>query len=355
MKKGLDFFMFNTNFFEDDKIGLTEGEHSWRGGYIAVRLMCKIYDIEGYFCQWDEDARFLFARKLGCDAKELSAVAETLVKRGFFNAEMYEKYQILTSRAFQRYYASGASRRNVVSIKREYLLIPKNELPRYGNLHIEGDAAGQQAPANAGLPARPGQGNPAPAPKPATTTVAAGAPCATITRKGAKAPARKLNDELRILSDFFFRNFVSPERQLDKFIRHNELSNRNNGGWAKMSTTLRLAACVEWKQLDDNKKPITEMRFKTDEQRAFLDVWKTLFNALAFQYDAPEEILTDMMRDNVKWVPRLEYMGKVQHEYQLGASPALIEYFQNNQSIVEPVLRPLVKGHQLQYVALEQS
>lgn len=352
MKKGLDFFAFNVNFFDDDKIGLTEAEHEHIGGYIAVRLMCKIYDVEGYYCEWGEDAMLLFAKKIGVGSKTLRAVVETLVKREFFNKDMYEKYQILTSRAFQRQYAAGSSRRHSVNIKAEYLLIPRNELPKYGNLRIDGEAAAQQKPSNAGLPERPGQASPAPAPQP--TAAPAEVPGATITRKRSRPASRKLNDELRILSEFFWRNFVSPEKQLDKFIRHNELTHQNTGGWAKMNSNLRLVACVEWKQLDDNKKPITNVRFQTEEQKAFLDAWKTLFNMLAYQYDAPEDILTGMVRDCVKWVHVQDYYkkGNIETGYQLGCPKEVVDYLNANQSVVEPVLRPLIKNESLKYVAV---
>ena len=354
MKKGLDFFAFNTNFFEDDKIALTEAEHDHIGGYIAVRLMCKIYDVEGYYCKWDEDARLLFAKKIGVNLNTLTDVVDTLIRREFFSKDMFEKFQILTSRAFQRQYAAGSSRRQHTTIKKEHLLIPQGEISKFGNLRIEDNAIqGQQKPTNSGLPSRPGQNNPAPAPQPATTA-GAEMPGATITRKKTKTPTRRLNDELRILSEFFFRNFASPENQLDKFIRHNELAHQNNGGWKKMSTTTRLAACIEWKQLDDNKKPITDIRFKSEEEKAFLEVWKSLFNTLAYQYDAPEDILLAMMRDCVKWKHSQDFYGtgKVPNEYQLGCPQELVDYFNANQSIVEPVFRPLIKSEPLRYVAL---
>lgn len=351
MKKGLDFFAFNTNFFEDDKIALTEAEHGHIGGYIAVRLMCKIYDVEGYFCKWDDDAKLLFAKKIGVNVNTLIEVVNTLIRREFFSKELFEKYHILTSRAFQRQYAAGSSRRQHTSIKKEHLLIPLGEISKYGNLRIEDDTIqGQQKPATSGLPSRPGQNNPAPAPTPVGV---AEMPGATITRKKAKTPSRKLNDELRILSEFFFRNFVSPEKELDKFIRNNELSHQSTGGWAKMSSNVRLIACVEWKQMDDNKKPITDIRFKSNEEQAFLKVWKTLFNLLAYQYEAPDDILLAMVRDCVKWNHSVDFYGKgnVPNEFQLGCPQILIDYLSANQSIVEPVFRPLIKSEPLRYYA----
>ena len=44
---GLDYFSFNVDFFDDDKLALIEGEFGIKGAYIAIRLLCKIYK-EGY-------------------------------------------------------------------------------------------------------------------------------------------------------------------------------------------------------------------------------------------------------------------------------------------------------------------
>ena len=121
-----------------------------------------------------------------------------------------------------------------------------------------------------------------------------------------------------------------------------------------MSTTLRLAACVEWQQLDDNKKPITKVRFQTEEQKAFLDMWKSLFNTLAYQYDAPEDILTGMLRDCVKWahIQDFYHRGDIETGVQLGCPQEVIDYLNTNQPVVEPLFRPLIKGEPLKYVAL---
>ena len=40
---GIDYFSFNVDFFDDDKLALIEGEFGIKGAYIAIRLLCKIY------------------------------------------------------------------------------------------------------------------------------------------------------------------------------------------------------------------------------------------------------------------------------------------------------------------------
>lgn len=362
MKNGIEYFPLNTNFFDDDKIALIEVDHGYLGSYVLIRIMSKIYDSEGYYCHWGEDERKLFVKRIGgrdFDLAKLDAIVESGFNRDFFDRTIYQKYGVLTSRGIQKRFFEAVSRRQA-QVYREYLLVPE-AIAKYGNIKFVSinEAIPEPAPANNGSPGSVPQqqreparrSNPAPAgneqPGPAD-----GFPGATITRKDKKKSARKLSDELKILSHFFFENFVSPEQQLDKFIRNNELMHANKGGWAKMSSTTRLAACMEWKQMDDNKKVITSVRFGP-EKKPFLDAWSKLFNALAYQYDTSEDILTDMVRDNVKWVNYLEYYGKVQNNNQLGASERLITFLRENAKIVEPFIKPILNGKPLDYVILQ--
>lgn len=361
MKNGIEYAPVNTNIFEDDKFALMECDNDIVGSYVAMRLMLKIYDSEGYFCYWGEDERKLFVKRVGSkllDLKTLDACVESCIERGFFSRDAYDKYQILTSRGIQRRFLEAVSRRQA-SMAREYLLVPE-ATAKYSNVKFFSltESVPEPVPANNGSPgsvpqqqrepAR--QSNPAPAgneqPGPAD-----GFPGATITRRGKKPSARKISDELKILSHFFFQNFVSPEQQLDKFIRNNELMHANKGGWAKMSSTTRLAACMEWKQMDDNKKIITDVRFPSDK-KPFLDAWQKLFNTLAYQYDTSEDILTDMVRDNVKWVNRLVYFNEVKNNFQLGASERLITFIQENRKIFDQHFKDITNGLPVDFVPL---
>lgn len=362
MKNGIEYFPLNTNFFDDDKIALIEVDHGYLGSYVLIRIMSKIYDSEGYYCHWGEDERKLFVKRIGgrdFDLGKLDAIVESGFNRDFFDKNIYQKYGVLTSRGIQKRFLEAVSRRQV-QVYREYLLVPE-AAAKYGNVKFVSlnESVLEPTPAESGSPGSAPQQQREPArrstPAPAGNEQpgpADGFPGATITRKGQKKCARKLSDELKILSHFFFENFVSPEQQLDKFIRNNELMHANKGGWAKMSSTTRLAACMEWKQMDDNKKVITDVRFSQDK-KPFLDAWGKLFNALAYQYETSEDILTDMLRDNVKWVNYLEYFGEVKNNYQLGASERLITFLKENAKIVEPFIKPILNGKPLDYVILQ--
>ena len=131
-KKGLDYFSFDVNFFDNDKVALIEAEFGMKGVFVLLKLLCKIYS-EGYYCEWGEDQCLLFtSRKLKPSIPDLTArvtqqVVESLVKRNFFNKELYEKHGILTSKNIQERYYEVAKRRRKTEFNNEFWLLENNK------------------------------------------------------------------------------------------------------------------------------------------------------------------------------------------------------------------------------------
>lgn len=112
-KQGLDYFDLSVDFFDDDKIALVEAEMGVEGSYIALRLLCKIYRINGYYMPWGETEMLLFSRSCPeITAEKVQQAVALLVKRGFFDKEMFEQHQVLTSKAIQRRYFNAVKRRS---------------------------------------------------------------------------------------------------------------------------------------------------------------------------------------------------------------------------------------------------
>ena len=131
-KKGLDYFSFDVGFFDNDKVALIEAEFGMKGVFVLLKLLCKIYS-EGYYCEWGEDQCLLFtSRKLKPSIPDLTAgvtqqVVESLVKRNFFNKELYEKHGILTSKNIQERYYEVAKRRQKTEFNNEFWLLENNK------------------------------------------------------------------------------------------------------------------------------------------------------------------------------------------------------------------------------------
>lgn len=134
MKRGIDFFSFDVDFFEDEKIQFVSARFGIKGEVCAIRLLTRIYR-NGYFIKWDEDSAYLFAKVAG---KEISPglvneVVHELVKRGFFDKTIFDSFAILTSRGIQTRYLKACSRRKQVEMDERYLLVDSSE---FKNLKI---------------------------------------------------------------------------------------------------------------------------------------------------------------------------------------------------------------------------
>ncbi len=137
---GIDYFPFNVDFFDDDKLALIESEFGLKGSIIAIRLLCKIYK-EGYYYQWGDDECLLFARKAGAGIvpNVVKEVVSGLVKRSFFDKGVFDSFNILTSRGIQSRYFEAVKRRQRVEVRREFLLV---DVSKYSNVHILGENVG---------------------------------------------------------------------------------------------------------------------------------------------------------------------------------------------------------------------
>lgn len=105
LKTGLVYFPLDVDFFDDDKIQLIESEFGIKGGYIAVRLLCKIYN-EGYYYNWGLDECLLFSKQIGVPKGLVDEVVSGLVRRCFFDKGCFDQFGILTSQGIQKRYIS---------------------------------------------------------------------------------------------------------------------------------------------------------------------------------------------------------------------------------------------------------
>lgn len=112
-KQGLDYFPFDTDFFEDDKIVPVTGEFGLKGEIVAIKLLCAIYR-NGYFIEWSERTRLKFLRDLpGISADLLKMIVARLVQWGLFDEALFHSAQVLTSKGIQRRYFAITNRRRI--------------------------------------------------------------------------------------------------------------------------------------------------------------------------------------------------------------------------------------------------
>ena len=124
MNNGINYFPLNVHL--DDKFELIEAEFGLKGFAIVVKLFQKIYGQQGYYCEWTEDVALLFGKNVGLGGDAVSEIVRAAIKRGIFDSELYDKYQILTSRGIQERYFEAVSRRKEVEVRIKVDQIYKN-------------------------------------------------------------------------------------------------------------------------------------------------------------------------------------------------------------------------------------
>jgi hypothetical protein len=103
IKEGLDYFPLDVGFFNDPKILMTEEEFGPKGGYIAIRLLCLIYQ-EGYCVRWNNKMALALAKGVGdgVTGALVGEVVNALIRNEFFDEGLYNRCAILTSTGIQK-------------------------------------------------------------------------------------------------------------------------------------------------------------------------------------------------------------------------------------------------------------
>ena len=147
-KVGLDYFELDCQM--EEKVRLIQAEYGLKGFAVFVRLLQKIYGEHGYYCEWTQDSELLFMSENGLNSGSLQLlrnIVSACIRRNIFSDRLLKEYGILTSCGIQKRYLKAAAKREVVNLKKEYLLIsvPKNRknivinsISSYGNSISDG-------------------------------------------------------------------------------------------------------------------------------------------------------------------------------------------------------------------------
>ena len=129
-KAGLDYFELDCHM--DEKVRLIQAEFGLKGFAVVVKLYQKIYGEFGYYCEWNEDSLLLFMSENGVSSRDeknlITEIVSACIRRNIFSKQLFNDFGILTSEGVQRRYLNATSKREMIVLKKEYLLIfvPKN-------------------------------------------------------------------------------------------------------------------------------------------------------------------------------------------------------------------------------------
>ena len=120
MKNGIKYFPTQSAISMDHEVIISK--YGLEGYAIIDLIIHKIYDDEGYFCRWDEDGTYVFARYYGVKADFVCSVVDEALTRGIFSRELYEKYKILSSEDIQKNFFEATKRRRKLEFVKEYII-----------------------------------------------------------------------------------------------------------------------------------------------------------------------------------------------------------------------------------------
>lgn len=102
-KRGLEYFSFDTNFFQDIKVRKLIKNQTSKAIPVYAYLLCMIYR-EGYYIAWDEDLPFIVSEATGYNEDYVNEVIQYCLEAGLFSADLFRQNQILTSKGIQARY-----------------------------------------------------------------------------------------------------------------------------------------------------------------------------------------------------------------------------------------------------------
>ena len=108
--KGLLYFPFDIDFFEDNKIRILKARYKSDGVLIYLFLLCEIYR-EGYYIKVDDDFEYIISDELGIDQNKVKQVLNFLLKRSLFDNTLFSLDKVLTSAGIQRRFQLGIKER----------------------------------------------------------------------------------------------------------------------------------------------------------------------------------------------------------------------------------------------------
>lgn len=123
IKQGLDYYPLDVGFLQDVKVRRTMRACGIQSIPVLISLLGNIYRNDGYYIEWDNDMPFLVADELGINEGAVTATVDKAVQVGFFDAKIYQKYNVLTSSGIQTRFFDAVSRRSAVRYDARFMLI----------------------------------------------------------------------------------------------------------------------------------------------------------------------------------------------------------------------------------------
>lgn len=128
IKKGLDYFPFDVDFFSDIKIRSLKGKYGTDGVLLYIYLLTEIYK-NGYYLQVDDDSIYVISDTLNMTDDKIGQIINFLLGRSLFDYTLFKSDKVLTSRSIQlRFQEAVKSRASKTPIEVDrFWILKENE------------------------------------------------------------------------------------------------------------------------------------------------------------------------------------------------------------------------------------
>ena len=134
LKAGLDFMTIDVDMDTDEKIQLIEAVEPDAFG-IIIRILMRIYR-NGYYLEWSDKSEKLMSIACKKPVNVINNVVNVSINEGFFDKEVFEAYSVLTSAGIQKRFFGAISRRKIVNVYINLVIVDINSIIDNNNTHL---------------------------------------------------------------------------------------------------------------------------------------------------------------------------------------------------------------------------
>lgn len=136
---GIQYFPLDVDIFDDPKVIPAICQFGEDAERVVMRLLFALYR-EGYCIEYNDALKFALAMRTRKDPQYIDQVIMSLVKYNFFDKDLFNQYNVLTSKGIQKRWIQATRKRSRKGFDYKCWLLPK-----FGEQPIEDEESGDQA------------------------------------------------------------------------------------------------------------------------------------------------------------------------------------------------------------------
>lgn len=125
VKKGLDYFPFDVDYFRDIKIRVLRAQHGSDGSDVYLYLLTEVYR-NGYYIKFDQDFILVAAADLNMTPNKIELIVSFCINRSLFDRKLFDMDTVLSARSIQSRYQDACkvkgAKNNIVVDQKIWLL-----------------------------------------------------------------------------------------------------------------------------------------------------------------------------------------------------------------------------------------